>query len=445
MKAKVRESEALLNGLAAVADSLKEKVQMAEMDMVLVDAKDLMDQIGEGLQQRTISDDDVAGLIEQLHAQMAIADKCIELRNAITSLENVKATENEELAELKITQNWIDDSNALIGELTDLINNGTLVIDEIPTWIDKINVMISNKYKPANIADATDDNPINCTAMIQSASFSKFDTDQAKDVNSIDGWQGTDGYNFGNSDAQKAALALEFWHRAFNMYQDIAGLPAGIYEVRVNAFGRCDAETTDSLLLYANTMLKGDTIALNNVLVKDYTAGLVALEDSAVITDYIEGDIDEATGETKVDTVRYGGFYVVENDTLGYTPNDMVSSVKYFALNTEKYNKPYTNSVFVKVEEGQTLRLGIFTNDANTWAIMDDFMLICYGANSTKQASGPTVYSTGIEKTAGEAQVLRTEFFSLNGVRTAAPQRGINIMRQTLSNGMVVVKKVTLK
>ena len=403
---------------------------MAEMDMVLLDAKDLMDNIGEGLQQRTISDDEVAGLIEQLHAQMAIADKCIELRNAITSLENVKATENEELAELKITQNWIDDSNALIGELTDLINNGTLVIDEIPTWIDKINVMISNKYKPANIADATDANPVNCTAMIQSASFSKFDTDQAKDVNSIDGWQGTDGYNFGNSDAQKAALALEFWHRAFNMYQDIAGLPAGIYEVRVNAFGRCDAETTDSLLLYANTMLKGDTIALNNVLVKDYTAGLVALEDSAVITEYIQGDIDEATGETKVDTVRYGGFYVVENDTLGYTPNDMVSSVKYFALNTEKYNKPYTNSVFVKVEEGQTLRLGIFTNDANTWA---------------KQASGPTVYSTGIEKTAGEAQVLRTEFFSLNGVRTAAPQRGINIMRQTLSNGMVVVKKVTLK
>ena len=305
--------------------------------------------------------------------------------------------------------------------------------------------MISNKYKPANIADATDANPVNCTAMILSASFSKFDTDQAKDVNSIDGWKGSDGYNFGNDDTQKAALALEFYHKAFNMYQDIAGLPAGIYEVRVNAFGRCDAETTDSLLLYANTMLKGDTIALNNVLVKDYTAGLVAIEDSAVITEYIQGDIDEATGETKVDTVRYGGFYVVENDTLGYTPNNMVSSVKYFALNTEKYNKPYANSVFVKVEEGQTLRLGIFTNDANTWAIMDDFMLICYGANSTKQASGPTVYSTGIEKTAGEAQVLRTEFFSLNGVRTAAPQRGINIMRQTLSNGMVVVKKVTLK
>ena len=445
MKAKVRESEALLNGLAAVADSLKEKVQTADMDMVLLDAKDLMDNIGEGLQQRTISDDEVAGLIEQLHAQMAIADKCIELRNAITSLENVKATENEELAELKITQNWIDDSNALIGELTDLINNGTLVIDEIPTWIDKINVMISNKYKPANIADATDANPVNCTAMIQSASFSKFDTDQAKDVNSIDGWKGTDGYNFGNNDTQKAALALEFYHKAFNMYQDIAGLPAGIYEVRVNAFGRIDDKTSqDSLLLYANTMVKGDTIALNNVLVKDYTAGLVAIEDSAVITEYIQGDIDEGTGEMKVDTVRYGGLYVVENDTLGYTPNDMVSSVKYFALNTEKYNKPYTNSVFVKVEEGQTLRLGIFTNDANTWAIMDDFMLICYGA-SAKQASGPTVYSTGIEKTACEAQVLRTEFFSLNGVRTAAPQRGINIMRQTLSNGMVVVKKVTLK
>ena len=60
------------------------------MDMVLLDAKELMDNIGEGLQQRTISDDDVAGLIEQLHAQMAIADKCIELRDAINSFEIIR-------------------------------------------------------------------------------------------------------------------------------------------------------------------------------------------------------------------------------------------------------------------------------------------------------------------------------------------------------------------
>ena len=78
--------------------------------------------------------------------------------------------------------------------------------------------------------------------------------------------------------------------------------------------------------------------------------------------------------------------------------------------------------------------------------MMDDFQLICYGANSTKQPSGPT-HSTAVKqvKEAGEATVLRTEFFTLGGARTLAPQKGIAIMRQTLSNGMVVVKKVTLK
>jgi hypothetical protein len=231
------------------------------------------------------------------------------------------------------------------------------------------------------------------------------------------------------------------------MYQDIAGLPAGVYEVRVNAFARLEnKDTKDSTLVYANTMLNGDTIALNNVLAKDYLAGLVDTTDVAVITEIKEGKMDEETGEIKKDTIVYGVYWIVDNDTLGYTPNDMVSATKYFALDTLNYSKPYSNSVFVKVNKGETLRLGIFTNDVNTWAIMDDFRLICYGANSTKAASGATQYSTGIEQKAVEAaEVIKTEYFSLNGVRTAAPQRGITIVRQTLSNGTVVVKKVNLK
>lgn len=447
IKDKVRESEALLNNLALVADTLKDKLALAAMPVVLFEATNLLDEIGQNLQSRLISDSDVPGLIDQLHTQMANADKCIELRNAITNLEAVKANQDAELAEGKITQQWIDESANLLTEVVGAIDNGTLQFDEIPGWINKITICISDKYKPANLPDATDLNPVDCTAMIQSASFSKFDADQAKDVNSIDGWKGTDGYNFGNDDTQKSALALEFYHKAFNMYQDIAGLPTGIYEVRVNAFGRLDnKDTKDSTLVYANTMLNGDTIALNNVLAKDYLAGLVDTTDVAVITEIKDGDIDVETGDIKKDTIVYGGYWIVDNDTLGYTPNNMVSATKFFALNTEKYNKPYSNSVFVKVNEGETLRLGIFTNDVNTWAIMDDFRLICYGANSTKAASGPTLYSTGIEQKAVEAaEVIRTEYFSLNGVRTAAPQRGITIVRQTLSNGTVVVKKVNLK
>lgn len=52
---------------------------------------------------------------------------------------------------------------------------------------------------------------------------------------------------------------------------------------------------------------------------------------------------------------------------------------------------------------------------------------------------------TGIESISSDASVAKTEFFTLGGVAVSAPQRGVNIMRQTLSDGRIVVKKVMLR
>ena len=53
------------------------------------------------------------------------------------------------------------------------------------------------------------------------------------------------------------------------------------------------------------------------------------------------------------------------------------------------------------------------------------------------------VEPTGVEETLadGDAEVVSVEYYSLSGQMFAAPQRGLNIVKRTLSDGRVVVKK----
>jgi hypothetical protein len=51
----------------------------------------------------------------------------------------------------------------------------------------------------------------------------------------------------------------------------------------------------------------------------------------------------------------------------------------------------------------------------------------------------------GIDGVADDAEVVKTEYYSINGVSLASPQKGVNIVRQTLANGNVVVNKVMVK
>ena len=94
---------------------------------------------------------------------------------------------------------------------------------------------------------------VDVTAFIQTPDFQKMEN--GVETNAIDGWQGTAGYNFGNNDTQKGALALEFYEKTFDMYQEIEGvgevvLPNGNYMVCVNAFERVTEDTP--AYLYAN-------------------------------------------------------------------------------------------------------------------------------------------------------------------------------------------------
>jgi hypothetical protein len=163
-----------------------------------------------------------------------------------------------------------------------------------------------------------------------------------------------------------------------------------------------------------------------------------------------ESVIDEGTGETTEQFTPTGiqeRIAIIANPSTAedslYVPNNVQAAAAFFKEKVDDANR-FENSVIVKVTDG-TLRLGIKKNTGkgNDWSIFDNFRLIYYGANSTKNANDDP---SGIERTENAtAKVLRTEYFMFNGVRTANVQKGMAIVRQIMSDGTVVVKKVNLK
>ena len=70
-----------------------------------------------------------------------------------------------------------------------------------------------------------------------------------------------------------------------------------------------------------------------------------------------------------------------------------------------------------------------------------DWQLFYYGKNSSLEESDNPLSIFSIDSN----DVVSAEVFSINGTRTAGLQRGVNIVRETLSDGTVRVRKITVK
>ena len=106
-------------------------------------------------------------------------------------------------------------------------------------------------------------------------------------------------------------------------------------------------------------------------------------------------------------------------------------------------NQPYQNSVFVRVDNGK-LRIGVKKPGANVagdWLIMDNFRLYYYGENSAIQPNGD---AEGIDE-AQAVSTVKVEIYTLNGARAQSLQKGVNIVKQTMSDGSVKIQKILVK
>ncbi|MBR0037447.1 MAG: hypothetical protein IJP70_07380 [Bacteroidales bacterium] len=268
---------------------------------------------------------------------------------------------------------------------------------------------------PKGLNEASDENPVDLTDLLATPSFEKNGT------NSIEGWNTTNasGYNFGNNDTQKAALALEYYQKTYNLYQDVTGLPAGTYKVGVNAFYRYTDAATDYARFAADEH------------------GLATMY--AVGTDSIPQDIRLITSDGAAEALGEGAENTfTDNDGVTFNiPNDMVSSVAYFK------EGHYLNELIVKVGEDGKLRIGVQQTESvnGGWLIMDSWTLVYYGANSAKE-EGPL---TSIEAVEELTSAKAVELFSVSGQRLNNFQPGLNIVRTYNANGTVKVRKVYVK
>ena len=269
---------------------------------------------------------------------------------------------------------------------------------------------------PSEVANATDSNPVNVTAVIQTPTFDK------DYVNSIDGWI-TAGYNFGNDDTQKGALALEFYNKTFDIHQDIVGLPEGTYEVGVKAFSR-NGGTAEDFNTYAENpnfslaflyAINGDS-AVSSVPVAPLSKGATS-EDPAI------------SGQTS--------YTPAGSETTYYFPNDMVSAVAFFDMEGSGYD----NKVVVKVLADGKLTIGMKKTETlpYCWVLLDSWSLTYYGNNSKLEPNGD---ASGIEE-AVKGQNVRVEYFTLDGRKANGTEKGVVIQKMTFDNGIVLVKKLT--
>ncbi len=276
----------------------------------------------------------------------------------------------------------------------------SLGLEEINALLERIETAIAKLKVPA-YDGASDENPIDMSKVIVNATF---DTE-----GDFTGWSG-DSFGAGGT----KSTCAERYNMNYDTYQDLAGLPAGTYELSVAGFYR-QGSTADDYKNFKEENKDNYNAYLYAIGEKGDTCQAAIMSLSAGAAD---GSSAPATG-------------AVLDEELGLAvPSSMADFTAWkeagYYLPTDEYNKLY-----VKVGDDGKLRIGVRKTvkvGSTDWSIFDDFTLRYLGNESQKEPS------TGIEGTeiaGGDAAPV--SITTLNGVKVKSLQKGVNIV--TKANG----------
>ncbi len=229
-------------------------------------------------------------------------------------------------------------------------NNTASTIEQLNDAIEAVNTAVIEEMTQG----VSPSNPKNLTDLIKNPGF---------DGRNYSGWMG-DIFSAGG-DVDDLA---EHWNMNFDTYQEISGLPAGVYVVRVNGFYRAG----ETPALDYNAVRAGQA---SNA--KLYITGQTLGEFNTPIKHLTEVGLEEPLGlpdggmQTEVEFVT--------NDGSIWLPNTMVGANAYFHL--ESNPNLYKSEIAGAIGEGDVLRFGVKKSTLlqADWSIFDDFELLYYG------------------------------------------------------------------
>ena len=300
--------------------------------------------------------------------------------------------------------------------------------DKTKEAIDEIDQMIKKLGIPDGMEKADDENPVDVTTIIQNPTY---------DDGNNTGWtlDANPGFNSG---------LIEVYNANFNEYQDIDLPAAGTYTVDVQGFYRfgfadkeyetytANPQENNNLLLYVKNGNEETTIPMPRL----------ASDGSEEYTSHTVKDGKFEAG----DDLTAGNEWMWSWMTDPVAAEDSTSATGVRIINgmipvASKFAEgKFAQSLTFKITEPGTVRIGLkkeIQEDGN-WCIWDSWKLTYFGANSSKPV-------TGIAAPFSNGQVVRTEFFNLNGARINAPRSGVVIIKQTMADGTVKVRKAVVK
>ncbi len=345
--------------------------------------------------------------------------KLFDLQDAVNASKSLFAkleAANEDLASAIpgsiASPDIINEATNLNTTISNGLENRSFSDTDVEELMNEISKAINRLGLPQDMASASDGNPIECTRVIVNPAYAE---------GNDKGWTGGAAVNATATDAEK-------FNTNFNYYQLLQGLPEGTYKVSVQGFYRAGLADVD----YASWVENSE---LNN---NAYLYAAVGSDTVSVAMHRL------ATGAQPMEEVPDGWTWAINSEENKLAvPNSMSTAADAFMTLGQEGYLFSNNNVIVKVGEDGKLTIGLKKNVQidSDWTIWTNWQLFYYGKNSSLEESDNPLSIFSIDSNG----VVSAEVFSINGTRTAGLQRGVNIVRETLSDGSVRVRKITVK
>ena len=266
---------------------------------------------------------------------------------------------------LKEKIDYIESVNGDVSDIKAVYLNKNATMAELDAALE----VATKRYIAAYIDNAPDKNNVDVTMLLVNPDFEAGETGwtvEAAPGSGANGHQGN--VRPGGSNNNQC---YEAWNNSsFDIYQEVSGVPVGVYEIQVQGFYRYGrGDYAWNAYLEQNV----DYVKPNGVPVYVY------MNNNATNFVNVYGDPKQITDESFYSNGSTDYASQWKDGTLNYFPDGMASAAIAFS------DGMYKQSAYGLVaSEGDVMRLGVKGNSSqlnDSWVIWDDFKLIYRGFN----------------------------------------------------------------